>query len=84
VNERDTKLARKATQVVKIAEGQEIHVFSGLASEQANLESQLVEQLVQAQGAASNRLSDVAIVFGAEVSGKAIEQLVGLRVEAAR
>jgi NADH-quinone oxidoreductase subunit G len=75
VNERDTKLARKATQVVKIAEGQEIHVFSWLASEQANLESQLVEQLVQLK-AQLEQASDVAIVFGAEVSGKAIEQLV--------
>jgi NADH-quinone oxidoreductase chain G len=75
VNERDTKLRRQATQVVKIAEGQEIHVFSWLASEQANLASQLVEQLVQLK-AQLEQASDVAIVFGAEVSGKAIEQLV--------
>jgi len=75
VNARDTKLARKATQVVKIGEGQELPVFGWLAGEQGNLESPLVEQLVQLK-AQLEQASDVAIVFGAEVSGKAIEQLV--------
>src|SRR5207237_1395327 len=39
VNGRETKLERKATQVVKIGAGQEFNVFNWLASEQGNLES---------------------------------------------
>src|SRR3954453_7005889 len=75
VNARETKLERKATQVVKIGAAQEFNVFNWLASEQGNLESALVEQLLQLR-AQLEQSSDVAIVFGAEVSGKAIEQLV--------
>jgi NADH-quinone oxidoreductase subunit G len=60
---------------VKIVAGQELAVFQWLAHEQGQLETDLVAQLVQLK-AGLEAESEVAIVFGAEVTGAAIAQVV--------
>jgi NADH-quinone oxidoreductase subunit G len=75
VNAKEIKLKRKATQFVKIVAGQELAVFQWLAHEQGQLETDLVAQLVQLK-AGLEAESEVAIVFGAEVTGAAIAQVV--------
>ena len=75
LNARDIKLKRKATQFVKLAAGQEAAAIRWMAREEGQLPSPLVEQLFQLK-AALDAESDVAIVFGAEVTGAAIAQLV--------
>jgi NADH-quinone oxidoreductase subunit G len=75
LNSRDTKLHRKASQSVKVEEGQEAAALRWLAHEEGQLAPQLVEQLVGLK-AALEAESEVAIVFGAEVSGAALAQLV--------
>jgi NADH-quinone oxidoreductase subunit G len=75
INVRDIKLKRKATQFVKIDAGQEAAVLNWLAHEQGQLASPLVEQLMQLK-AAVDAQPDVAIVFGAELTGAAIATLV--------
>jgi NADH-quinone oxidoreductase subunit G len=75
LNARDIKLKRKATQFVKLAANQEGPAIRWLAHEEGQLTSGLVEQLVQLK-AALDAEPEVAIVFGAEVTGAAIAQLV--------
>ncbi len=75
LNARDIKLERKATQFVKVAEGQEVAAIRWMGSEQGQLEPALVEKLVQLK-AALDAEPEVAIVFGAEISGAAIAELV--------
>ncbi|MHB8609308.1 MAG: NADH-quinone oxidoreductase subunit NuoG [Candidatus Acidiferrales bacterium] len=75
LNAHDIKLQRKATQFVKIAANQEAPAIRWMAHEEGQLPSNLVEQLVQLK-AALDAEPDVAIVFGAEVTGAAIAQLV--------
>ncbi len=75
INAHEIKLARKATQFVRIQAGHEGAALGYLAHEQGNLAPGLVEQLVQLK-AALEAESDVAIVFGEEVSGAAIALLV--------
>ena len=75
INANEIKLKRKATQFVKIAAGQELAILKWLAHEEGQLPPELVEQLVQLK-AALEAESDVAIVFGAEISGAAISTLV--------
>ena len=74
---RDVKLARKATQFVKVAAGQEAPAIRWMAHEEGQLPTALVEQLVQLK-AALDAIPDVAIVFGAELTGAAIAPLVAL------
>ena len=75
INAHEIRLTRKATQFVKIQAGHEGAALGYLAHEQGNLAPGLVEQLVQLK-AALEAESDVAIVFGEEVSGAAIGLLV--------
>ena len=75
INAHEIKLTRKATQFVKIQAGHEGAALAYLAHEQGNLAPGLVEQLVQLK-AALEAESDVAIVFGEEVSGAALGLLV--------
>jgi len=75
INANDIKLKRKAKQFVKIAPDDEAVVLKWLANEETQLATGLVEQLVQLR-ASLEAESDVAIVFGAEVSGAAIATLV--------
>ncbi|HTC66290.1 MAG TPA: NADH-quinone oxidoreductase subunit NuoG [Candidatus Acidoferrum sp.] len=75
INANEIKLKRKARQFVKVPPGHEGKALLYLAHEQGNLAPGLVEQLVQLK-AALEAESDVAIVFGEEVSGAAIGLLV--------
>jgi NADH-quinone oxidoreductase subunit G len=75
INSNDIKLRRKAKQFVKIAHGDEAVVLKWLAHEETQLATDLVEQLVQLK-AALEAETDVAIVFGAELSGAVIATLV--------
>src|SRR6202790_3616915 len=75
LNSRDTKLHRKANQFVKVEEGQEGAALRWMAHEEGQLSPGFAEQLVQLK-AGLEAESDVAVVFGAEVSGAAIAQLV--------
>ena len=75
LNSRDIKLHRKATQFVKLAANQEPAALRWLAHEEGQLPTSLVEQLVQLK-AALEAESEVAIVFGAELTGSAIATLV--------
>jgi NADH-quinone oxidoreductase subunit G len=75
INAKEIKLKRKATQFVNVAAGQEAAALKWLAHEEGILPPALVEQLVLLK-ASLEAESDVAIVFGAEVSGAAIAPLV--------
>ncbi|HXM96016.1 MAG TPA: NADH-quinone oxidoreductase subunit NuoG [Candidatus Dormibacteraeota bacterium] len=75
LNAKDIKLKRKATQFVKVAAGQEPAALRWLAHEEGRLDTALTEQLVLLK-ANLEAESDVAIVFGAELFGAAIAQLV--------
>src|SRR5260370_11084657 len=75
INSNDIKLERKAAQFVKVAAGQEGAALRWLAHEEGQLAPALVEQLVLLK-AELEAAPDVAIVFGAEISGAAILQLV--------
>ena len=75
INSSEIKLKRKASQFVKVGAGQEVAALRWLAHEEGQLAPDLIEQLVQLK-AALEAGSDVAIVFGAEISGAAIAALV--------
>jgi NADH-quinone oxidoreductase subunit G len=75
INANDIKLKRKATQFVKVAAGQEAGAIRWLAHGEGHLAPEMVEQLVGLK-AALEAEPQVAIVFGEEVSGAAIAQLV--------
>ncbi len=75
LNSNEIKLKRKAKQFVKIAPGQEAAALRWLASSEEQLAPELVEQLVQLK-AGLEAETDIAIVFGAEVSGAVIGQLI--------
>ena len=75
INANPIKLTRLAKQYVKVAAGHEGAVLRWLAHEEGMLAPEMVEQLTQLK-AALEAESDVAIVFGEEVSGAAIQQLV--------
>jgi len=75
IHEREIKLHRQAKVFAKVGKGQEGAALRWLAHEEGQLPSSLVEQLVQLKAGVEAE-SDVAVVFGAEVSGAAIAQLV--------
>jgi NADH-quinone oxidoreductase subunit G len=74
INSGKIKLERKATQYVKVGAGQEAASLRWLAHEEGQLGHELVEKLV-ALKAALEQEPEVAIVFGAEISGAAIALL---------
>jgi len=75
LNSRDIKLDRKATQFIRVAQGQEVAAIRWMGREEGQLAPDMVEKLVQLK-AALEAESEVAIVFGAEISGAAIAELV--------
>jgi NADH-quinone oxidoreductase subunit G len=75
LNSRDVKLHRKADLFVQLPEGQEVTALRWLASEQGQLPPAVVEQLTLLK-AELDAQAEVSIVFGAEISGAAITQLV--------
>jgi NADH-quinone oxidoreductase subunit G len=75
VNSRDIKLGHKASQFVKVAPGQEAAAVKWLATGDGQFAQGVTEQL----GALNTGLkseTDVAVVFGSEITGAAIAQLV--------
>lgn len=75
VNSREIKLSRKAAQTVLVPQGQEAAALRWLASGEGNFAPELSEKL----GALKTVLeaeAEVAIVFGSEISGAAVAQLV--------
>lgn len=75
INSKDIKLKRQAAQFVHIPEGQEAAAVRWLHHE-ASIDPALVEQLT-ALKAQLDSASDVAVVFGSELSGAALADLVG-------
>ncbi len=75
LHEREIKLHRQAKVFVNAGERQIPAALRYLAHEEGQLAPNIVEHLVQLK-AGLEAESDVAIVFGAEVSGAAIAQLV--------
>jgi len=75
INANEIKLKRRATQFDLVRINQEAVVLRWLAHEEGQLAPELVEQLVQLK-AGLEAESDVAVVFGAEISGAAIATLV--------
>jgi len=75
LNAHDIKLKRKAKQFVKLVAGQEAAALKYLAHEEGQLAPDLVEQLVVLKASLETE-GEVAIVFGAQISGAAIAHLV--------
>ena len=75
LNANEVKLKRKATQFVQVEAGKETAALKWLAHEEGQLPPMLVEQLVQLK-AALEAESEVAIVFGAEITGSAVATVV--------
>ena len=75
INSREIKLDRKATQFVHVADGQEAAAVRWLATGEGQFGSGIGEQL-SALKAALQAEPELAIVFGSELSGAAIQQLV--------
>jgi NADH-quinone oxidoreductase chain G len=75
INSREMKLKRKAKQFVQVPEGQEAAAVRWLAHGEGHVGPGLVEQLVTLK-AELEAETDIAVVFGAELSGAAIAQVV--------
>ncbi|HET9804891.1 MAG TPA: NADH-quinone oxidoreductase subunit NuoG [Candidatus Acidoferrum sp.] len=77
INSRDIKLKRKAKNFVKVAAGQEVAAVRYLTSGDGQITGAAAEQLNALKSALSAE-SDVAIVFGAEITGAAINSVIQL------
>src|SRR5439155_21155522 len=77
INSRDIKLKRQARNFVKVAAGQEAAAVRYLATGDGQIAGPAADQLNALKSALSAE-SDVAIVFGAEISGSAISSIVAL------
>jgi NADH-quinone oxidoreductase subunit G len=75
VNSQEIKLERKATQFVKVGDGQEAWAVRWLATGEGQLPEGVAEKL-GALKAALEAEPEVAIVFGSEITGASIEHLV--------
>ncbi|HWY08585.1 MAG TPA: NADH-quinone oxidoreductase subunit NuoG [Candidatus Acidoferrales bacterium] len=75
VNSRQIKLERKATQFVQIDDGQEAAAVRWLATGDGQLATGVSEKLAALKTALEAE-PEVAIVFGSELTGKAIEDVV--------
>jgi len=75
VNSREIKLERKATQFVQVPKGQEAAVVRWLATGEGQFAAEVSEKLAALKTALEAE-PEVAIVFGSELAGKAIEDVV--------
>jgi NADH-quinone oxidoreductase subunit G len=75
VNSREIKLERKATQFIQVAGGQEAAAVRWLATGEGQLAAGVSEKLAVLKSALEAE-PEVAIVFGSELTGKAIEDVV--------
>ena len=77
VNGRPSKIHRQAAVTVQVPEGQEAQAIRWLASEHGQFDSKTTEGLVQLK-AALEASSNVVVLFGANIQGAAIRDLVSL------
>ena len=77
INSKDIKLKRKAKNFVKVAAGQEAAAIRWLATGEGQIIGTAGEQLSALKSALSAE-SDLAIVFGSELTGSAIASIVAL------
>jgi NADH-quinone oxidoreductase subunit G len=75
LNSRDIKLKDKAHQFVQVPAGQETAAVRWLATGEGHFAQELIDQLGALKSALANE-TDVAIVFGSEIVGTAIADLV--------
>jgi NADH-quinone oxidoreductase subunit G len=75
INSREIKLDRKATQFVQVANGQEAAAVRWLATGDGQVAGGVSEKLAALKTALEAE-PEVAIVFGSELTGKAIEDVV--------
>ena len=77
INSLPSKIHRQATIAVEVAKGGEHEALRWLASEKGNFDAKTTEALVQLK-AALEAESDVVVLFGADIQGAAIRDLVSL------
>ena len=77
VNGRPSKIHRQAQVAVEVAKGAEREAIRWLAIEQGNFDAKTTGALVRLK-AALEAESDVVVVFGAEIQGGAIRDLISL------
>jgi NADH-quinone oxidoreductase subunit G len=75
LNGQPSKIHRQAKIAIQLPAGGERQALRWLANEQGHFEPNVVEQLVQLK-AALEAESDVVVIFGAEIHGAAIRELV--------
>ncbi len=77
INGRPSKVHRQAAVAVEVAKGAERQAVRWLATEQGQFDAKTTEALVQLK-AALEAETDVVVLFGAEIQGSAIRDLVSL------
>ena len=77
INGRDSKIHRQAKIAVQVPKGSEVHALHWLANEHGSFDAKTTEALVQLK-AALEAEKDVVVIFGAEMQGAAIRELVSL------
>ncbi|MBZ5695100.1 MAG: NADH-quinone oxidoreductase subunit NuoG [Acidobacteriia bacterium] len=75
INGRPSKIHRQAKIAVEVAKGGERQALRWLATEQGQLDAKTTEALVQLK-AALEAEKDVVVLFGAEIQGSAIRDLI--------
>jgi NADH-quinone oxidoreductase subunit G len=77
INSLPSKIHRQAAIAVEVAQGAEHSAIQWLASEKGNFDARTTEALVQLK-AALEAEKDVVVIFGADIHGQAIRDLVSL------
>jgi NADH-quinone oxidoreductase subunit G len=77
INGRPSKIHRQAQVAVEVAKGAEREAIRWLAIEQGNFDAKTTGALVRLKAALETE-SDVVVVFGAEIQGAAIRDLISL------
>ncbi|MGA8367192.1 MAG: NADH-quinone oxidoreductase subunit NuoG [Candidatus Acidiferrales bacterium] len=75
VNSRPSKIHRQAAQAVEMERGGETRAIHWMATEQGSFDAKTTEALVQLKAAVEAE-SDVVILFGAEIQGAALRDLI--------
>jgi len=75
LNARPSKIHRQATRVADVERGSEARAIHWIATEQGSFDAKTTEALVQLKAAVEAE-SDVVILFGAEIQGAAIRDLI--------
>jgi NADH-quinone oxidoreductase subunit G len=77
INSRDSKLHRQATQVVETATGKERDALRWLAAGEGQFDEKTATSLAQMK-AGLEKESDLVILFGADIQGSAVRDVVAL------